>query len=118
MALQEDDTYMGSMVQSMGLLLEEFYRALRVVGVSAFTGEGMDEFFVKVDEAVREYERDYRPAFEAAVEERRSLERVQQKDSLDRLMKDLSVEDRKEPSDEDDDDCDDEKCTKDCHCDH
>lgn len=124
-ALQEDESYMGSMVQSMGLLLEEFYRTLRVVGVSAFTGDGMDDFFAKVSEAVEEYERDYRPAFEAAMEARRAAEETKQKDSLNRLMKDLSVEDSKdsketdeaEESESEEAECD-EKCSSDCHCDH
>ena len=31
---------MGSLAQSMALMLEEFYRSLTAVGVSALTGEG------------------------------------------------------------------------------
>jgi GTPase SAR1 family protein len=55
-ALQDDGSYMGSLINSMCLVLEEFYKTLRVVGVSAVTGAGMKEFFEKVDDAVTEYE--------------------------------------------------------------
>ena len=54
-ALEEDTTYMGTLVNSMCLVLEEFYKHLRVVGVSAMTGAGMEELFKAVDEAVVEY---------------------------------------------------------------
>jgi translation initiation factor IF-2 len=37
----EDGTYMSSLTQSMGLVLEEFYRTLECVGVSAATGAGL-----------------------------------------------------------------------------
>ena len=45
-AMRDRDTsFMSSLVQSMGLVLEEFYEHLRVVGCSALTGSGMKEFF-------------------------------------------------------------------------
>lgn len=56
-ALQQDTTYMSSLMNSMSLVLDEFYSHLKVVGVSAVTGEGMDEFFQAVDEATVEYEK-------------------------------------------------------------
>lgn len=55
-ALEDDTTYMGTLLNSMCLVLEEFYQHLKVAGVSAVTGNGMDEFFDVVDEAVKEYE--------------------------------------------------------------
>lgn len=55
-ALEDDSSYMGTFMNSMCLVLEEFYQHLKVVGVSAVTGAGMDELFVAVDEAVKEYE--------------------------------------------------------------
>ena len=41
----------------MSLVLDEFYKNLRCVGVSSVTGAGIDSFFDKVDEAVTEYEK-------------------------------------------------------------
>nr|CAG8447746.1 10542_t:CDS:10 [Entrophospora candida] len=55
-ALQKDTSYMTSLMNSMCLVLEEFYKHLRVVGVSAMSGSGMDKFFEAVGEAVKEYE--------------------------------------------------------------
>ena len=37
-ALQQERTYMGTLATSMALMLEEFYRSLHAVGVSAVTG--------------------------------------------------------------------------------
>ena len=54
-ALQEEKSYMGTLAQSMALMLEEFYKTLTAVGVSALTGDGIDAFFHAVDSAAAEY---------------------------------------------------------------
>lgn len=90
-AVSQDESYMSSMVQSMGLVLEEFYNNLRVVGVSAFTGEGMSEFFEAVEEATKEYETEYKPTFEEAIKAR-SEEEFKGKGDLARVLEDLSLE--------------------------
>lgn len=48
--------YMDSLMNSMSLVLDEFYKHLRAVGLSARTGEGVDDFFDAVNEARQEYE--------------------------------------------------------------
>merc|ERR1712117_217877 len=48
----------------MSLALDEFYANLRAVGVSAMTGEGLDDFLGKLDEATEEYESDYKVEYE------------------------------------------------------
>ena len=90
-AVSQDESYMSSMVQSMGLVLEEFYNSLRVVGVSSFTGEGMPEFFDAVKEATKEYESDYRSNFEAAIKERKENEKNSAESDLSRVLEDLSL---------------------------
>jgi GTPase SAR1 family protein len=90
-ALQEE-SYMNSLVQSMSLVLEEFYKTLRVAAVSAFTGEGMEEFFEKLDEAVAEYDEEYRPEFERRVAERKASEDKCKEEQLAKLVKDLSID--------------------------
>ena len=46
---------MGSLAQSMALMLEEFYASLTAVGVSALTGDGIDDLFHAFDRAADEY---------------------------------------------------------------
>ena len=61
----------GTLATSMALMLEEFYKNLRAVGVSALTGDGMPEFFSALDAAAAEYESTY------AVELREKREKLE-----------------------------------------
>lgn len=93
---QENETeggsgYMSSLMNSMSLVLDEFYKNLRAVGCSAMTGFGMKEFFEAVDEASKEYETDYRPELLKRQEERQKLKASQQAEQLSKLMKDIKV---------------------------
>lgn len=45
-ALERDATYAATLSRSLALVLDEFYDQLRSVGVSALSGEGLDELFV------------------------------------------------------------------------
>merc|ERR1711911_485594 len=53
-----------NLARSLSLQLDESYKDLRSVGVSAVTGEGFDDFLTAVDTAVLEYENDYLPELE------------------------------------------------------
>ncbi|KAF4227269.1 hypothetical protein CNMCM8980_002964 [Aspergillus fumigatiaffinis] len=83
--------YMGSLLNSMSLMLEEFYRHLSVVGVSSMTGDGIDEFFEAVEEKRQEFERDYKPELERKKKEREETQAAQRELELGKLMKDMSV---------------------------
>lgn len=83
--------YMGSLLNSMSLMLEEFYRHLSVVGVSSMTGQGVNEFFEAVHEKAEEFERDYKPELLRRQEERRRGKDEKQEKVLGKLMKDLNV---------------------------
>ena len=65
-----ETSYVSNLAQSMSLALDEFYSNLNSVGVSAMTGEGLDEFLVAVDRAKLEYENEYRPEYERLMEEK------------------------------------------------
>lgn len=89
--------YMGSLLNSMSLMLEEFYRHLSVVGVSSMTGKGIDDFFIAVSEKAKEFERDYKPELEKRREERQREKKGQREKELGKLMKDMNVSDSREP---------------------
>ncbi|WWC66715.1 uncharacterized protein I206_100620 [Kwoniella pini CBS 10737] len=88
-----ESNYMNSLMSSMCLVLEEFYNNLRAVGVSAMTGEGMKDFFKAVEEARKEYESDYKPELERLASERAAKTEADKKSQLERLMKDMNVND-------------------------
>lgn len=83
--------YMGSLLNSMSLMLEEFYRHLSVVGVSAMTGHGIPEFFEAVADKAQEFERDYRPELEKRRQERQNDKANRRDKELGKLMKDMNV---------------------------
>ncbi|KAJ5679464.1 hypothetical protein N7462_007708 [Penicillium macrosclerotiorum] len=83
--------YMGSLLNSMSLMLEEFYRHLSVVGVSSMTGDGVEEFFEAVETKRQEFERDYKPELERKKQEREENKSAQRELELGKLMKDMSV---------------------------
>ena len=83
--------YMGSLLNSMSLMLEEFYSHLSVVGVSSMTGDGIDEFFEAVEEKRQEFNRDYKPELERRRKERDDAKEQNREEELGRLMKDMAV---------------------------
>ena len=61
------------------------------MGVSAVTGSGMDEFFNAVDDAVDEYNADYKPEIERLIREKKELADKTRMENLEKLMKDLDA---------------------------
>ncbi|KAK6544337.1 hypothetical protein TWF694_001037 [Orbilia ellipsospora] len=91
---KEDGTnsgYMGSLMNSMSLMLDEFYNHLDVVSVSSMTGAGIDDFFKAVDSKVEEYKKDYLPELEKARKEREEKKNEEKSEQLDRLMSDMKM---------------------------
>ncbi|KAF1951425.1 hypothetical protein CC80DRAFT_206719 [Byssothecium circinans] len=83
--------YMGSLLNSMSLVLEEFYKHLSVVGVSSVTGEGISDFFASVESKRQEFERDYKPELERRRAERENEKLAHRERQLNKLMKDMNV---------------------------
>lgn len=54
-ALEGDQGYTSNLNRSLALALDEFYCTLKTVGLSSFTGFGMNEFLLAVEEAHQEY---------------------------------------------------------------
>ncbi|KAK1755448.1 hypothetical protein QBC47DRAFT_380434 [Echria macrotheca] len=83
--------YMGSLLNSMSLMLEEFYAHLSVVGVSSLYGTGIDEFFEAVQEKAEEFKRDYQPELEKRREEREENKKKDREQELDKMMRGMAV---------------------------
>ena len=76
-ALAGETSYVSNLAQSMSLALDEFYSNLISVGVSAMTGEGMDEFICAVGKARSEYENEYKPEYDRLLLENREVKEKQ-----------------------------------------
>eukprot|EP00040_Diaphanoeca_grandis_P014685 m.74644 g.74644 ORF g.74644 m.74644 type:complete len:368 (-) comp24683_c0_seq1:61-1164(-) len=87
-AALDDSKYMSSLSRSMGLVLQEFYENLSAVGVSAHTGAGMDDFFVAMDGAVKEYHEEYRPLLERLKKEKEERTQAKKAEELEKLRQD------------------------------
>ncbi|KAN0061630.1 hypothetical protein ACQY0O_006478 [Thecaphora frezii] len=87
----EEQGYMNSLMNSMSLVLDEFYKNLRTVGVSSLTGEGMSDFLSAVQEARQEYLDDYRPDLERLAAQRKAKREAEKRKQLERLMRDMNV---------------------------
>lgn len=84
--------YMSSLLNSMSLMLDEFYAHLSVVGVSSMTGQGVDDFFAAVREKADEFNRDYVPELEKKRSEREDLKRKTREKELEKMMRGMGME--------------------------
>ncbi|KAI5194644.1 hypothetical protein E4T39_08579 [Aureobasidium subglaciale] len=83
--------YMGSLLNSMSLVLEEFYNGLAVVGVSSMTGAGIDAFFEAVEEKRAEFNKDYKADLDRRRAARDQEKEANREKEVARMMKDMRV---------------------------
>ncbi|KLO05697.1 hypothetical protein SCHPADRAFT_923334 [Schizopora paradoxa] len=93
-----EPTYMNSLMNSMSLVLDEFYQHLKAVGVSSMTGDGIKEFFDAVEASREEYEKEYLPELKRVQEAREKTLAAKKEESMNRLMKDLAVDKKRNPA--------------------
>ncbi|KFA80294.1 hypothetical protein S40288_05896 [Stachybotrys chartarum IBT 40288] len=98
--------YMGSLINSMSLMLEEFYSHLSMVGVSSRLGTGIDEFFEAVEQKKQEFIQDYLPELQRRRAEREAAKHETRDKELDKMMQGMSVGGASGTAAEDDDDID------------
>ncbi|KAI9918563.1 hypothetical protein PsorP6_011488 [Peronosclerospora sorghi] len=87
----QEESYMGNLSRSLSLVLEEFYRNLAVVGVSAATGEGMAEFFAALDKAACEYEKEYLPDLLERRQQHQAKQHARQDATLANVLHDMKL---------------------------
>ncbi|GMI72006.1 quatre-quart2 [Hibiscus trionum] len=88
-AIRSDTTYTSALTESLSLSLDEFYRNLRSVGVSAISGAGMNEFFKAIEASAEEYMENYKADLDKRRAEKQRLEEEQRKESMDKLRRDM-----------------------------
>ncbi|CCM02732.1 uncharacterized protein FIBRA_04839 [Fibroporia radiculosa] len=116
-----EPTYMNSLMNSMSLVLDEFYQHLTAVGVSSMTGAGVKEFFdargtrlsvvvlnvllplihphaMVTSGTLGFHASEYLPELERARAARAETLQAAKEDSVSRLMKDLAVDRARNPS--------------------
>jgi len=91
-------TYMNSLMNSMSLVLDEFYKHLKSVGVSSVTGDGFAEFLQAVEASREEYENEYLPELARVRAHREATLQKQKDDSTARMMADLAVDRANNPN--------------------
>ncbi|KAJ3349596.1 GPN-loop GTPase 1 [Allomyces javanicus] len=84
--------YMHSLVQSMSLVLDEFYSILDPVSFSAVTGLGAPALFEAFGRARDEYFKEYKPELERLIQEREKRQKDQRQRQMEKLMRDIKLE--------------------------
>ena len=81
--------YYASLTRSLSLVLDEFYNHLHKVGVSAATGDGVEDFWEVVQKAAVEYDEGYLVDLKNRIEEQAAEERAMKRVGARRLARDL-----------------------------
>ncbi|OIW00157.1 hypothetical protein TanjilG_29147 [Lupinus angustifolius] len=88
-AVSSDQSYTSTLTQSLSLALDEFYKNLRSVGVSAVSGAGIDAFFKAVETSAEDYMENYKADLDKRREEKLRLEEDRKRESMDKLRRDM-----------------------------
>ncbi|KAK9111763.1 hypothetical protein Scep_019282 [Stephania cephalantha] len=88
-AIASDSSYSATLSRSLSLALDEFYRNLHSVGVSALSGAGMDAFFKVIDASANEFIDTYKADLDKRWAEKQRLEEQRRRENMEKLRKDM-----------------------------
>uniref|UniRef100_A0A9I9CUJ3 GPN-loop GTPase 1 n=1 Tax=Cucumis melo TaxID=3656 RepID=A0A9I9CUJ3_CUCME len=88
-AVSSDSSYTSTLSQSLSLVLDEFYKNLKSVGVSAVSGAGMDSFFKAIESSAEEYMENYKAELDKRVAEKQRLEEERRRENMEKLRRDM-----------------------------
>lgn len=86
-AIEQEKDYVSNLSRTMSLTLDEFYKDLKVCGVSSKTGVGFSKFFELVQETVEEYKKDYKVEYDKLRVERAEQKAKQESESLEKVKR-------------------------------
>jgi putative protein kinase ArgK-like GTPase of G3E family len=86
-----DGSFASDLSRSMSLVLDEFYKHLKRAGVSAMSGEGMEELFDQVGRCRKEYLNEYWPELRKRKEALKAEDEKRRAEALERMRKDLKA---------------------------
>jgi GTPase SAR1 family protein len=91
--VSESAGFYGSLTRSLSLVLDEFYSNFaNAVGVSAVTGDGMDDFWKTIEKAAREdFATDYVEDLKNRIEEQTARKQALARSSIQRLQRDIDA---------------------------
>ncbi|KAG2502166.1 hypothetical protein HYH03_000653 [Edaphochlamys debaryana] len=90
-ALEADSSYAATLSRSLALVLDSFYANMRSAGVSAVTGEGMEEMLQQVAECAKEYQDFYVPELDKARKDKAAREEARQQREMAKLQADMAA---------------------------